>query len=42
LIGLVVMPDMEVVLEVDGPDAAMALEPLCEILAAPGGEDYTN
>ncbi|MCE9560917.1 MAG: HPr family phosphocarrier protein [Planctomycetes bacterium] len=42
LIGLVVMPDSEVILEVDGPDAAATIEPLCEILAAPGGEDYTN
>lgn len=42
LILLVVLPDSEVVLEVDGTDAAEALEPLCDILAAPGGEDYTN
>jgi phosphotransferase system HPr (HPr) family protein len=41
LIMLVVMPDTEVVLEVEGDDAGSAVEPLCEILAAPGGEDYT-
>lgn len=41
LLGLVVMPGTEVVLEVDGPDAAAAVEPLADILAAPGGEDYT-
>jgi len=29
-----------VVLELDGPQAAAALEPLAEILAARGGEDY--
>src|SRR5688572_10182937 len=39
LILLVAMPDAEVVLEVDGPDAAQALDPLADILAAPGGED---
>ena len=41
LIMLVVLPDTEVVLEVDGPDAPKALEPLAGILASPGGEDYT-
>ena len=41
LIMLVVLPDSEVVLEVDGPDAPIAVEPLTEILASPGGEDYT-
>jgi phosphotransferase system HPr (HPr) family protein len=41
LITLVVLPDSDVVLEVDGPDAATAVERLTEILAAPGGEDYT-
>jgi len=41
LIGLLVFPGMEVVLEVGGPDAAPALEPLAAILGAPGGEDYT-
>ncbi|HYH65917.1 MAG TPA: HPr family phosphocarrier protein [Urbifossiella sp.] len=41
LMMLVVMPDAEVVLEVDGPDAAAALEALSDILASPGGEDYT-
>jgi phosphotransferase system HPr (HPr) family protein len=41
LILLVVLPGSEVVLEVAGPDAQAAVEPLAEILAAPGGEDYT-
>jgi phosphocarrier protein HPr len=41
LIGLLVFPGMEVVLEVEGPDAAPAIEPLAAILGAPGGEDYT-
>ena len=41
LIGLLVFPGMEVVLEVEGPDAATAIEPLADILGAPGGEDYT-
>jgi phosphocarrier protein HPr len=41
LILLVALPDSDVVLEVDGPDAAAAIEPLAAILAAPGGEDYT-
>jgi phosphotransferase system HPr (HPr) family protein len=41
LIGLLVMQDADVILEVDGPDAATAVEPLAEILASPGGEDYT-
>ena len=41
LIGLLVFPGMEVILEVDGADAATALEPLAAILGAPGGEDYT-
>jgi phosphocarrier protein HPr len=41
LIGLLVFPGMEVILEVDGADAAAALEPLAAILGAPGGEDYT-
>jgi phosphotransferase system HPr (HPr) family protein len=40
LLGLVVLPGMEVVLEVDGPDAAAAADLLAEILAAPSGEDY--
>src|SRR5439155_26411592 len=38
LIMLVVLPDVEVVLEVDGPDAPRALDPLAEVLASPGGE----
>ena len=41
LILLVVMPDAEVLLELDGDDAAAALDPLTEILAAADGEDYT-
>jgi phosphotransferase system HPr (HPr) family protein len=41
LILLVVPPDSEVVLEVDGPDAATAIDLLAAILASPGGEDYT-
>lgn len=41
LILLVALPGAELVLEVDGDDAAAALDPLAEILAAPGGEDYT-
>jgi len=41
LILLVVLPGSEVVLEVAGPDAQAAVEPLAEILGAPGGEDYT-
>lgn len=41
LVLLVVLPDTEVILEVDGPDAPKALEPLAGILASPGGEDYT-
>ncbi|MFO0798891.1 MAG: HPr family phosphocarrier protein [Gemmataceae bacterium] len=41
LMMLVVLPDAEVVVEVDGPDAAAALDPLAAILASPGGEDYT-
>jgi phosphotransferase system HPr (HPr) family protein len=42
LITLVVLPDADVVLEVDGPDAADAADRLTEILAAKGGEDYTD
>ena len=41
LIGLLVFPGMEVILEVEGTDAATALDPLAAILGAPGGEDYT-
>ncbi len=41
LIMLIVLPDSEVVLEVDGPDAPKAVDPLAAILASPGGEDYT-
>jgi phosphocarrier protein FPr len=41
LILLVALPDSEVIIEVTGPDALKAVEPLAEILASPGGEDYT-
>ena len=41
LILLVALPGVEVVLEVDGPDAPAAVDPLTEVLASPGGEDYT-
>lgn len=41
LLELIVFPDSDVVLEVDGVDAAEALEQLAEILGAPNGEDYT-
>jgi phosphocarrier protein HPr len=41
LIGLLVFPGMEVMLEVEGPDAAAAIDPLASVLCAPGGEDYT-
>jgi len=41
LIGLLVFPGMEVILEVVGPDAAEAIESLAAILGAAGGEDYT-
>lgn len=41
LLMLVAMPGADVVLEVDGPDAPDAVDPLTEILASPGGEDYT-
>lgn len=41
LILLVVLPDTDVILEVEGTDAHKAVEPLTDILASPGGEDYT-
>lgn len=41
LIGLLVFPGMDVVLEVEGADAAAAIDPLAAILGAAGGEDYT-
>lgn len=41
LIMLVVLPETDVVLEVDGPDAPAAVEPLVEVLGSPAGEDYT-
>ncbi len=40
LILLVALPGTELVLEVDGDDAATALEPLTSILASSSGEDY--
>jgi phosphotransferase system HPr (HPr) family protein len=40
LIGLLVLPNAEVIIEVAGPDAHHAVEPLVEVLASPGGEDY--
>jgi phosphotransferase system HPr (HPr) family protein len=42
LICLVAEYGTEVVLEVDGPDAPAAVEPLAAILAAPGGEDFAD
>jgi phosphocarrier protein HPr len=41
LIGLLVYPGMEVILEVEGTDAAAAIEQLAGVLGAPGGEDYS-
>jgi phosphotransferase system HPr (HPr) family protein len=41
LIMLLVFPGSDVVLEVDGPDAQHAMDPLAEVLGSPGGEDYT-
>jgi phosphotransferase system HPr-like phosphotransfer protein len=41
LILLSATPNSEVILEVDGPDAPLAMGPLVEVLASPGGEDYT-
>ena len=41
LILLVALPGADVILEVDGPDAPTAVEPLVAILASPSGEDYT-
>jgi phosphocarrier protein HPr len=41
LISLMVFPDSDVILEVDGEDASAALEILAEVLGAPNGEDYT-
>jgi phosphocarrier protein HPr len=40
LLGLVVLPGMEVVIELSGADAIAAIDLLAEILASPGGEDY--
>jgi phosphotransferase system HPr (HPr) family protein len=41
LIGLVVLPGTDVILEVAGFDATGAMESLTGILGSPGGEDYT-
>jgi phosphocarrier protein HPr len=41
LIALIVMPDSDVILEVDGVDASAALEALAEVLGSVNGEDYT-
>jgi phosphotransferase system HPr (HPr) family protein len=41
LIALIVMPEAEVLLELDGADAPTALEALADILGDPSGEDYT-
>lgn len=40
LILLVVLPETDVILEVEGPDASEAIEPLTKVLASAGGEDY--
>lgn len=40
LMTLIVLPDSDVILEVDGVDAATALDQLSSILGAPNGEDY--
>ena len=41
LLLLVALPGSELVLEVEGDDADRAVDPLADILAAPGGEDYS-
>jgi phosphotransferase system HPr (HPr) family protein len=41
LILLVVLPQTDVVLEVEGPDAAAAFESLARVLGSESGEDYT-
>ncbi len=41
LMMLVVLPETEVVVEVDGPAAPAALAALADKLAPAGGEDYT-
>ena len=41
LMMLLAFEGTDVVLELDGPEAAAALEPLAGILAARGGEDYS-
>lgn len=41
LMMLLAFEGTDVILEVDGPDAPAAMEPLAGILAARGGEDYS-
>jgi phosphocarrier protein len=41
LMMLLAFEGTDVVLELEGPEAEAALEPLAEILAARGGEDYS-
>jgi phosphotransferase system HPr (HPr) family protein len=41
LLLLVALPGAELTLETAGPDAEKAIDPLADILAAPGGEDYS-
>jgi phosphotransferase system HPr (HPr) family protein len=41
LITLIAMPDTDLTLEVDGTDAAVAIEELADVLGALNGEDYT-
>jgi phosphotransferase system HPr (HPr) family protein len=41
LITLMVFPDSDVVLEVEGVDARTAIDALSEVLGAPSGEDYS-
>ncbi len=42
MILLVAEQGAELVVEATGPDAEEAVEPLAAILAAPGGEDYSD
>jgi phosphocarrier protein HPr len=42
LIMLLAFQGTELILEVDGPDAATAVVPLADILADPGGEDFPS
>jgi phosphocarrier protein HPr len=38
ILMLVAMPGVDLTLEIDGPDATDAMEPLCEILSSLGDE----